>query len=282
METKKIAIACFVGALIGTAVALSVAPLFWWLGMLTGFGAGYLCYDLKEVREKAPIAWKATVKRGPIVLNWLKKPHPFLCLNLVIDVLVIRFLWWLFLDTGPVAEGHRVGGIALSLFFSFLACLFILAIIIKLTEESSKKEKCYWVSSFFCIGGIEGYRKIQVTYWNVYRLLLKGLFTVVLWPALRFIFYKVWASLFRGIWTLICFAAKLFKLIHSHKRVLCGIDSAIGVALTYILLGTKAVTPGQQLMVVICGGIIGAVIGVLNYEIISKRLLHLAPATNNG
>jgi len=72
----------------------------------------------------------------------------------------------------------------------------------------------------------------------------------------------------------------LFRLIHSQKRVLCGFDSAIGVALTYFWLGAKAVTPEQKLMVVICGGTIGAVIGALNYEVVSKRLLKLAPVKN--
>jgi len=296
METKKIAIACFVGAAIGTVIALSVAPLFWWLGMLAGFGAGYLCYDLKEVREKAPIAWTAARKGSRYSLDWLKRPHPFLCLYLMtIPALVsvsVKLLPWredlLFREK-----------IVFAFILGAISTFMITMIVAILVEKEAERKRCFWQPSLSRIwtnkeitAMIEkGYTQICPNYRNIYGLLLTGLKHLV-WGAientpkvlkgigielfyiLRFLLWDLWVFMARFFWILL-------KLIHSQKRVLCGIDSAIGVFVTYLLLGTKAVTPGQQVMVVICGGIIGAVVGVLNYEIISKRLLHLAPVEND-
>lgn len=307
METKKIAIACFIGAAIGTGVAVIVIPLFWWLGMIAGFGLGYLCYDLKEIREKAPIAWRVAKKGSRYSLNcsldWLKRPHPVLYPLLMITLVLTFYALesiWLNLDLGR-AEKMPLGSKIIVI--SFFACLIyasigllFLSVISGLVNMIAHRKKRYWQFFWFTKEEIEkmrekNYRQIPITYRNVYGLMiaelgyilltvllttpkvLKGIGTG-LWQFLCFIFCGMWVLLARFVWY-------LFKLIRSQKRVLCGFDSAIGVAVTYILLGSKAVTPGQQIMVVICGGIIGAVVGVLDYEIISKRLLHLVPMTNN-
>ncbi|MEK7089596.1 MAG: hypothetical protein AAB920_02140, partial [Patescibacteria group bacterium] len=62
METKKIALACFVGGALCATVALLVAPLYWWLGLIVGFAGGYVAYEFREVLKAIPIAWCATVE----------------------------------------------------------------------------------------------------------------------------------------------------------------------------------------------------------------------------
>lgn len=62
------------------------------------------------------------------------------------------------------------------------------------------------------------------------------------------------------------FFGAFFLLIHSDLRLLCGIDAALGTAAGYFAHNAFA------------GGVIGGLIGLLNYELISKRWLKLVPA----
>lgn len=268
MEMKKTVIVCFVGTAIGTAVALAVAPLFWWLGLLAGFGAGYFCCDLKEVWEKAPIAWEKTKKRSTFPLAWLKKIHPFFWPFLLVFALSALFGLNFVLKSKDVML-LLLFPLAVGIYFAFLfhRILFFLAEIGSIKHKFG--ENCYWSEDVFGKKQGQGNTYVEPTYQNIYRLMLRGL-----WICIYFVLWEMWILAPK-------FLKNLFILIRSHKRVVYGIDCAIGVTLTYILLGSKAVTPGQQAMVVICGGIIGAAIGVLDYEIVSKRLLHLVPATNN-
>lgn len=66
--------------------------------------------------------------------------------------------------------------------------------------------------------------------------------------------------------TLVKFLKHVLIEIHSDLRLLCGIDSAIGAAIGWIC--------GNAII----GGLAGGIIGALNYELISKRILHLVPA----
>lgn len=86
METRKIAIACFVGGALCCAVALIVARSFWWFGLIAGFAGGYISYEFREVCRNVPIALKRAGENvfGGAAGNWIRfksfflKPHPFL------------------------------------------------------------------------------------------------------------------------------------------------------------------------------------------------------------
>ena len=58
---------------------------------------------------------------------------------------------------------------------------------------------------------------------------------------------------------------RTLRLVHSDIRLLCMTDSAIGALVGYYFHSA------------ILGGIIGAIVGLLNYELVSKRWLKLAP-----
>ena len=57
-----------------------------------------------------------------------------------------------------------------------------------------------------------------------------------------------------------------FILVHSELRLLCGVDAAIG-ALVGFLIGS-----------VVLGALAGGLLGLLNYELVSKRWLKCVPA----
>lgn len=61
------------------------------------------------------------------------------------------------------------------------------------------------------------------------------------------------------------FFVALIRIIYSDMRLLCGTDAALGAAIGYF-----AGNP-------IIGAAAGGIIGVLNFELVSKRLLKLVP-----
>ena len=62
------------------------------------------------------------------------------------------------------------------------------------------------------------------------------------------------------------FITQLFRLIHSELRLLCAVDAALGAAVGYLT--------GNALL----GATFGGLFGVLNYEVITIRVMKLAGA----
>ena len=65
-------------------------------------------------------------------------------------------------------------------------------------------------------------------------------------------------------------AKEVFTLIHSELRILCGIDATIGAIVGYII--------GNAII----GAFVGGLFGLLNYQIISVRILKIQPARARG
>jgi len=69
------------------------------------------------------------------------------------------------------------------------------------------------------------------------------------------------------------FVRFLVLYIHSSKRLLCGVDGALGGSLTALwALHQPELVASSLLLVVCCGGILGATLGVVNYRVVSPRL----------
>ena len=79
------------------------------------------------------------------------------------------------------------------------------------------------------------------------------------------LWYTGWGIVHGSIWA-VRFSRIFFLLVHSDIRLLCGVDAALGCAVGYFF--------GNALF----GGVAGGVIGLLNFEIVSKRILHIDPA----
>jgi hypothetical protein len=122
-----------------------------------------------------------------------------------------------------------------------------------------------------------GYRRKPLTYLNVLRWTL--LFVPVV---IRFLAWTVWKYIAIGVRETLSFFGRfvwhLFKLVHSEKRVLCAVDGTLGGAISYIWFAKSAVSFPEQAVLLVFGGMLGAAFGVLNWEIVSKRILHIAPA----
>lgn len=311
MEAKKITIACFVGGALCVAVALMCAPMFWWLGLLAGMAGGYLGYEFREVLRAIPIAWRKS-RRGVSnwwlntdnkIRKWSAEPHPIAHSYMIILTIVTLATATIVEMKEPTRMQFRLEHILLSLLMvflfaelAFICALPILGLVVLLAFIGARVgEKCFWFP-FIWEDKVDqqeeeakkleeqGYRRASLIGKNFFRWVVKGIWVTILSFVLFFV-WILWKYLAIGIWLSLCFLRRflwnLFKLIHSKKRVLCAIDGTIGGAIAFFCFASTSLTFPQQILVVFFGGLLGAVIGVLNYEIVSKRLLHLAPVANN-
>lgn len=265
METKKIALACFIGGAICVAIALIMAPYFWCLGLLAGFGAGYLSYEFKDVLQAIPKAWQIA-KKGTqgMMSKWFGKTHPFFYLSILFGTLATYCLI-------PQTYSHLDFLDFLAVLLLFLAASSLCGLVWLITSA----EAGVWedgltfkdpfeppvrnVSYILSGGVVPGY---ELTYSNLIRWCCKGTKVTAIRIFRRLILFP------HFVWT-------LFKLIHSQKRVLCGVDGALGGGITFWMIHSQPLPIASQVLAIFFGGMLGAMFGVLNWEIVSKRLLHV-------
>lgn len=297
METRKIAVACFIGGALCCAVALMFAPIYWWFGLIAGIAGGYISYEFREVRKAITIALRAAGQGSVYAWDgviasaktWLSRPHPFFYTGAVL-ALPFAFLNGPYLFEMAKGPGTSVlsvilllvayGEVAMILGAPFSIFAFIGARVV---------ERCYWTPTMENSGGDQqkwfaelrekGYREVSLTYTNAARWTAKGVLATMkffVWTLCKYLAIAAWATIcFLGR-----FAWHLFKLIHSEKRVLCAIDGTLGGAVSYIWFASSAMTFPEQAVFAIFGGLLGAAFGVANWEIVSKRILHVAYASN--
>ena len=298
METRKIAVACFIGGALCCAVALMFAPVYWWFGLIAGMAGGYISYEFREVRKAIPVALRAT-RRGSVYAwdgliasakTWFSRPHPFGYLAALLALPV----WGAIL--GPIWVNEVLPGkepifqsILFVEFYVILAMMSFGVIGILAIIGARISERCYWIPTMVASGGDQqkyfaelhekGYRAIPLSYASVLRWSAKGLGLT-----LKFFAWTLWKYLTIAVWATICFLGRfawhLFKLIHSEKRVLCAIDGTLGGAVSYIWFASATTSFPEQMVFVVFGGLLGAAFGVANWEIVSKRILHVVPASN--
>lgn len=244
----KIFLACGFGAGIGTIVALSVNTYFWWLGMLVGGLAGYFSYEFRKVLAAIRQAWHLVIGWRPDKdLLKLQFKAAFWTSSSIVTCLIGLMLLPLALIPELEIEGCLlfIGGGSV-IFLITLPILFIF------TPRTQKElERDIWIGKIYNPFSVYCY----------YPLLL-------IWRTPKGIRWLIRKSPLM-ILTAWRFIKTVFVLIHSDLRLLCGFDAAIGTAIGYFTSN------------VIIGMLAGGVIGVLNYELLSKRLLHLVPSKNH-
>ena len=305
MKTTKIAVACFIGGIICSAIALVATPAYWWLGLIAGLAAGYIAHEFREVLKAIPVALTATAKSfrvgGSSVWNgsvetitdirrWLSRAHPIFCPAAIIAVsLCTWFIYCHHLDITKSADSKLGAGLLLAFIFTMFSgqiILLTMGILVTIAQigARSSNEYCDWwpILSPNQTGSDEhtkrleadGFQKEQLNYRNLIRWLLKGSIKIVL-----FFTWTIWkyliVALFKALYFLGVFAWQLFILIHSNERLLCAIDGTLGGAMSYIWLAPTATSITAKIVLVLFGGFLGAAFGVLNWEIVSKRILHI-------
>ena len=278
-ETKKIALACFIGGALFTVAAFCLAPMFWWLGMLAGIVGGYFGYEFREVLRAIPKAWRAARRRAgnclpkmvKAIAVYLRRPHPFGYLSFVIVVTMLYLLIRseIFIPAEAFGPGPIVVSMVLFLglwgFFVQtldLIALFATGFDLVAPDKLAKMDEA------------KRGDKTPLTYGNAFYCLAKGF-----WSIAFFFIWEIWKYLYIGLgrafYFIRCFLKDLFIFIHSNERVLCAIDGTLGGMAAFLWLTPSAETFAAKAAVAIFGGLLGAGFGVINYELVSKRWLKL-------
>ena len=265
-RTVRIAWACFLGAFIGATVALEVAKYFWWVGLLTGGIVGYLTYDFKEAISAVPKAFKAaTAWRLNWIAIWKGACGTFWFLLGIISLMssfCTAMVLIVLIPTNAISVSISEGVGALFLFFSVVGVVVITVVSWQLIYHKRIAEVVSDPVSRFRRMALM-LNPLAFAFWWVPKaafLAIRGILWL-LWTGIANI-PKATVAILTFSWR---FGRNLFILVHSDFRLLCAIDSMIGVVVGFFC--------GIPLL----GGIAGALLGAVNYEIFSKWILRLAP-----
>lgn len=257
MNTQaKVFLACAFGAAIGTLVSLQLSPLFWWAGTLVGGLVGYPSYEAREIVRAAPVAWRYATDRPQGY--WLDVGKRIAGYALFLTWVPLAILLW-FVNIPYLREVDGKSAIELygllgalgvaglfgfTLLFSMGTVIFGMAALAAEARGNGKEvlEAGLELNPFTVC--------IALGHFAVVALLEKRFYLPALWRGMANVFHFFW---------------HLFRLIHSDLRLLCGLDAAIGAGIGYAF--------GNVLI----GALAGGLIGLVNYELVSRRLLKLVP-----
>lgn len=238
-RSLKIFVACALGGGIGAFVALQLNSFFWWLGLIAGGFAGYITYDFGEVISAIHKAWKKAAGQIP-------KSEGIAVFLFAVSMLSCFGTAWLiaslFYLWGGITEKMAENVIILPAMVFMMVCVIISFARLIRQEGLARESK----------NGAIFFRKMA----------LRSS------PPMIFFYYPGWiifAAFKHGIpfgWK---FGKLVFVLIHSEIRLLCMLDAAIGAGVGYYF--------GSALI----GALAGGLLGVFNFQIISKRVLKLVP-----
>ncbi len=256
-ESKRIGLACFVGASVGTILSTVVGVETIWqqilaiVGILAGGAVGWLVYDLPAVWHAFRRAFRQTVAWRPD-----KK---------------------LFLDSGKFTLAF-LGLLVLGL----LGPALLYGVIGYLLSEKSVIPAIHGLSILIWFVSLyDGELCDSETKGVISRLKTSALMSLG-WPfvliiGVLFLFYFALYESFMAVlstvkWSLVVIK-RTFVYVHSAERRICFVDSIIGGVVGYWLAGGNVAYAGV-------GGLVGAIVGIANYELISIRWLKLAPRSS--
>ncbi len=274
----KVFMATALGAFIGSVLVIQLAPMYWWVGMLVGAIIGYIAFDPMGILRMMPEAWINT--RSILTKSFPALARELLTLIATLIFLIVhlvRVVFWLSVATLSGATWAVLLALAICMVFRhetslrlvdsgvvenavlILALGAVVAMIFALNEDTMRRT----------LNDDEPLDTRQVCL-NIFRqynlpsVLIRYLPSTLLW-VVKLLWWSI-TGLVAGIVFLATFFWVLFKLIHSDLRLLCFFDAAIGT-----FIGSSTHNP-------LVGMLIGGLVGVLNYELISKRWLKIVPA----
>lgn len=268
----RITIVCCICAFAGGVLTREFSLNVWVVsaGALLTALLGYLAYDLKAVLRAIPQAWQKARRWNPnrenvrtvvgsiIWLFTLAVPASLFILTFNIETEVEGIF--------PVDFIHPVVGICLGL-------AWIVTIAIALVAWIDREDT---IDQLPLIGKQSETVTTQRLYFLYNPVILPPIVALamtagILYGCYWFLIHFHW--LFIGLWRalyLLCrFGVQLFRIIHSDLRLLCALDASLCM-LVGLLISTHFIGA-------VAGAVIGAFVGLINYELVSKRWLKLVP-----
>lgn len=273
-KARKIFIATALGTMLGLYSSIAFLPsIVWWFGALIGGISAGLFYSLPEIIRYSPLAFQ-------IAKNDLKKTEKILTalyeiikipgskkwrLLTEITFYILLIFWIFFALTFMIKLNERLAmfSLVLGIFYIVpISAIMITSLDDKPTERETEKIKRFKKTIFF------------MTPPGFLFLLMLGLVKFVPKAAKKISCFLL-AILLEMVRFFATFAKTLFFFVHSKELVLCAIDAGISVLISYTLVAAVGnnLQTGPALLF---GGLIGGLLGILHYEIVSVRILRVS------
>jgi len=246
----------FIGVLVSLEIASAFAlgEFFWIIGTIFGGVISYLAYDFSEAKEGVSYAYQEVTAWRPDTKWWSTFIKALLLFTSAIFVMFSTVSFYFILSlcflfsTDPVSAivaGSFKGGVFFGLFALIAAAGFVFldVIIINDIKYSYKEGKELWMIIL---------KEVNPIFFPF----------AVLYFTARGIIWSV-SEVQAFVMAVGRFVKKTFIYIHSEERILCLVDGSLGATIGFFFESA------------ILGGVAGLVFGVINYEIVSKRLLSL-------
>ena len=268
----SIALACFFGALIGTLTALEISTRFeygsylWAIGAVVGGITAYVAIDFRHFCTGVVHSYRRTIA-------WRSDSH-----------------WWktLAMVSGGIAMMYSsivgVGGVAFA-YFSVNPMSVLIGTLWYMLAASVTGAGLGWFMTGSDSSGAKDAADREQRLRNLARMGWMMILhcnpigaTLAVIRGLKWVAVRTPSAIARAVpatingarritSTLAQFVAGVFVYVHSQRRTICFVDATIGAAIGYAF--------GSAII----GATAGALLGVLNYEIVSVRLLRLVPSS---
>lgn len=256
-ERLAIAFACGLGALVGSLIMLEweANPIMTTLGALTGSVMGYLFYRPREV---CSTVW--SVLCLIIDIKEIGKFLIFVCAFLYLIVGIITTIRWADLSLSPNSTQDSIVQM-LVVFHCMLVGAGSICFAVFSAEDYQKNPSTSKLARTVVIVLASGILASPIGFVVIWTTLVVCL-AVGIPVGIAYLAYHYTTRVFRG---LLWFTKAVLIGIYSDQRLMCLIGAGTGSVIGY-LAGSAIV-----------GFCAGAAIGLLNYELVSKRILKFVP-----
>lgn len=265
-KSLRIFLASFIGIICGGLVLSKINGQFSFLrliiGMIIGGPLGYLAYDFKTVAKKAPMAWNAVKGWKPNKKWWREFGSMILPVVSISSTCIIGLLAFV----TPLIALLEEPSLMQSLKYSILAfpivtfVMTLMGIFFEMIGDEKERKRN---SLFF-----KKYNPFRVYLWLLPKYTVLGLIWLI--KQVFHITIHTPGFLWKAITTIALFIKTLIIRIHRDERLVCMFDVMLGIVIFYFW--------GNLIL----SAIIGGLLAVLNWQIISVRILHLAPSKTNN
>jgi|GEM_PF-995767 len=277
-ESVRIFFACALGALLGALIGLELKSISDWLWLpsaLLGGVIGWVLYDIRALGAVIARAWREVINWQPDRLYWRLFGQKLLTSVIVLGygsaLMLIWYAGFILADAG----WYTFPTLRTTVYEFYWT--FVCPTIFLLTGLATM---ILFVNMLLYIADAQAEADWHKEYGSLMKIIRTAVLLanpIVLPFTAIYGCYNLTSYGYRGVrWILprIPLAGRLtgqfckrtFVLAHNDLRLLCFVDATIGAIAGYFL--------GSALL----GALIGGVSGLLNYWVVSVKILHLAPA----
>lgn len=248
--TAQVYLALFGGGTIGLSLALHLGWSFAWVGALLGGLLAYIVCDYQAVLHTIPVAWRQAVRRrNRMRLRVFAR-----------NFLTATILYSSFWPIGVVLLYYVAEMSFLRSLMTFTIALSCASVLLACLAYSPRRP----------VKGSKDFAKECRRFhllW-VYGYFIPWLIGQAVWQTVRFVprfAVGIMDAIVAAVIVCARFIRHLFVLIHSELRLMCLVDTALGVLIGYPF--------GHP----IAGGIAAVCLGAVNHYLIARRWLGVTP-----